>query len=227
MRPLRNTVQITLLTTALLVVAFCVAERDAHAQVIYVSNADPIVDGQVSEYSISGQPIVPDLVPFNSNATGGSIAESGGDLFLAGSKTISAYTTAGALAKSALITGFDGALSIDSSGGNLFVSDAGAGTVGEYTAAGAPINPDLISVVGASGIAVAEGNIYVSSFDGFVGKYTTAGVPINPMLLTLPNGASAISLTAAGGNLYVGGSGIVTGGTVAEYTLAGGQSTRR
>ena len=45
----------------------------------------------------------------------------------------------------ALVTGLSNPLGIAVSGADLFVTNAGTDTIGEYTTAGATVNPALIS----------------------------------------------------------------------------------
>jgi hypothetical protein len=49
----------------------------------------------------------------------------------------------------------------------IYVTNAGTGTIGEYTTAGAPVNPALISgLSNPSGIAVSGANLWVASSGG-------------------------------------------------------------
>ena len=58
---------------------------------------------------------------------------------------------------SALISGLINPQSIALSGSDLFVTNQLVGTIGEYTTAGATVNPALISgLISATGIAIAS-----------------------------------------------------------------------
>src|SRR5689334_6715308 len=73
----------------------------------------------------------------------------------------------------------------------IFVADFNSGTIGEYTTAGAPINPALISGLNHPiGIAVSGSDLFVANEsaggpnDGVISKYTTAGVLVTPALIS-------------------------------------------
>ena len=68
----------------------------------------------------------------------------------------------------------------------IFVANASAGTIGEYTSTGAAVNPALISGLNFPvGIAVSGSDLFVANaMGGTIGKYTTSGVPVNPALVS-------------------------------------------
>jgi len=59
----------------------------------------------------------------------------------------------------------------------IFVTNTGSGTIGEYTTSGVPVNPALISGLNYPvGIALSGGNLFVANGLGStIGKYTTSG----------------------------------------------------
>jgi hypothetical protein len=100
----------------------------------------------------------------------------------------------------------------------LFVSNAGAGVVGEYTQTGQVINASLIRTGGLpSGLVVSGSNIFVANQSlGTIGEYTTSGGTINASLvtgLTSPSG-----LVLSGSDLFVAN---FSGGLINEYTTSG------
>src|SRR5438445_106111 len=100
----------------------------------------------------------------------------------------------------------------------IFVTNNGNGTIGEYTNAGGTVNPTLISVLsGPGGIVISGSDLFVSnSLNGTIGKYTTSGATVNPALisgLSLPAG-----IAVSGSDLFVVNQ---TSGTIGEYTNAG------
>jgi hypothetical protein len=64
----------------------------------------------------------------------------------------------------------------------IFVANSNTGTIGKYTTAGVPVNPDLITGLSdPADIAVSGGNLFVTNQDtGSIGEYTTSGAPVNP-----------------------------------------------
>ncbi len=85
-----------------------------------------------------------------------------------------------------LVGGLDDPYGIAVSGSDIFVTNEGSGTVGEYTTSGATVNASLITGLdGPTGIAVSGSDIFVSNFDGdTVGEYTTSGTTVNASLVT-------------------------------------------
>src|SRR5438309_1622778 len=69
----------------------------------------------------------------------------------------------------------------------IFVTNgASVGTIGEYTTAGATVNPALISGLSHPlGIAVSGSDLFVVDVNfRTIGQYTTAGAPVNPALIS-------------------------------------------
>jgi len=101
----------------------------------------------------------------------------------------------------------------------IFVVNAGSGTIGKYSLAGAAENTSFISGLSSpTGIAVAGGFIYVAQENGAVRKYTTGGALVNANLITglyLPWG-----LAVSGSDLYVANAG-GPNSTVSKYTTSG------
>jgi hypothetical protein len=111
----------------------------------------------------------------------------------------------------------------------LFIVDKGAGTVGEYTTSGTPINANLITGLNnPEAIVISGSQLFVSSFglsNGFgggeVGEYTIGSTPgtiasSSPALVTglfEPN-----ALAISGSNLFVAD---VGQDTVGEYSTSG------
>src|SRR6266550_4440759 len=108
----------------------------------------------------------------------------------------------------------------------IFVTNSGTGTVGEYSTSGEPLDLTLISgLISPQGIAVSGENLFVTSFavpdrgEGRVGEYTISGVPVNRTLIAL-FGPSAIAVS--GMNLFVGSDNISSeSSNVGKYTTSG------
>ena len=67
----------------------------------------------------------------------------------------------------------------------IFVANASAGTIGEYTSTGAAVNPALISGLNFPvGIAVSGSDLFVSNSLGTIGAYTTAGATVKAALIS-------------------------------------------
>jgi uncharacterized delta-60 repeat protein len=110
----------------------------------------------------------------------------------------------------------------------LFVTDQNAGTIGEYTTAGVPVNASLISGLDANtyaSIALSGPDVFVSNyFDGTIGEYTSSGGVVNANLVTgLQTGLiGPFGITVSGSELFVAngdGGSLGTNGTIGEYTL--------
>src|SRR5438309_1036819 len=88
----------------------------------------------------------------------------------------------------------------------IFVANASAGTIGEYTSTGAAVNPALISGLSRPlCIAVSGSDLFVVNFgsgmNGAIGRYTTMGAPVNAALiagLSFPDG-----IAVSGSDLFV------------------------
>jgi hypothetical protein len=86
----------------------------------------------------------------------------------------------------------------------VFVTNAGNNTIGEYTTSGSTVNASLISGLNAPGIiAVSGSNLFVvNTGAGTIGEYTTSGSTVNASLisgLSEPNG-----IAVSGSDLFVG-----------------------
>jgi DNA-binding beta-propeller fold protein YncE len=92
------------------------------------------------------------------------------------------------------------------------------GSVGEYTTAGATVNPTLISGLNRpQGIAVSGSDLFVvNEANGTIGKYTTAGATVNASLISGLNGPQGIAVS--GSDLFVVNE---ANGTIGKYTTAG------
>jgi hypothetical protein len=101
----------------------------------------------------------------------------------------------------------------------IFIVNAGSGTISKYSLAGAAENTSFISGLSSpTGIAVGGGFIYVAQENGTVRKYTTGGALVNANLITglyLPWG-----LAVSGSDLYVANAG-GPNSTVSKYTTSG------
>jgi hypothetical protein len=126
-----------------------------------------------------------------------------------------------------LLTVLLGGLSISASRADVILvsNDGGTdfnGTIGEYTTAGVPINPALISVINPRDIAILGSDLFVTTIDG-VGEYTTDGVPVNPTLITGLN--QPFGIAVLGSDLFVVSNNFSLGG-VGKYTTAGADKPR-
>ena len=102
----------------------------------------------------------------------------------------------------------------------MYVANGGTGTIGEYTTAGAPVNPALVSGLNQpAGIAVSGGYLYVADIgNNTIDKYdATTGLPVNPVPL-VSGLHNPWGLAASGGDLFVANN---SNGTIGEYTTAG------
>ncbi len=97
--------------------------------------------------------------------------------------------------------------------GNLFVTDRIAGTVGEYTQAGATVNTSFISgVSGAQTIVAANGDFFIGTSNFTIAEYTTAGSLVSSALISGIQSEAGIAVV--GGDLFILSRG---NGTVHEY----------
>jgi len=104
----------------------------------------------------------------------------------------------------------------------IFVTNFGSGTVGEYTSSGAPINPALISgLFEPFGIAISGDKLFVKTGD-LVSEYTTSGALVNQSLISGVNGRGNIALS--GENFLVGHDHPTSDSdsVVGKYTASGG-----
>ena len=102
--------------------------------------------------------------------------------------------------------------------GDIFVTNNGGNTVGDYTTSGATVNASLITGLnGPTGIALSGSNLFVVNFNGnTVGEYTTSGATVNASLISGLNVPEGIAVS--GSNLFVANTGT---STVGEYTTSG------
>jgi uncharacterized delta-60 repeat protein len=104
------------------------------------------------------------------------------------------------------------------SGEQIFVTNAGLGTVGEYTTSGATVNASLISGLSTpEGIAAVGSDLFVvNQGTNSIGEYTTSGATVNASLIT--GLVKPIGIAASGSDLFVTNE---TGDTIGEYTTSG------
>jgi len=115
------------------------------------------------------------------------------------------------------------------SGDNIFVANAGASTVGEYTTSGTTVNASLISGLdGPGAIAVSGSNLLVASFsltvpNWVVGEYSTSGATLDATLVSgLPYPTQIGAIAVSGSTLFV--SNVYDPANdweVGEYTITG------
>ena len=81
--------------------------------------------------------------------------------------------------------------------GDIFVTNNGGNTVGDYTTSGATVNASLITGLnGPTGIALSGSNLFVVNFNGnTVGEYTTSGATVNASLITGLSSPFGIAVT--------------------------------
>src|SRR4029078_6423811 len=106
--------------------------------------------------------------------------------------------------------------------GQIFETNAGSGTIGEYTTSGATLNASLVSgLSNPNGLAVSGSDLFVvNTGTGTVGEYTTSGATVNASLIS--GLTSPISIAVSGSNLYIG---YIIGNSnsaVGKYTTSGG-----
>jgi hypothetical protein len=110
----------------------------------------------------------------------------------------------------------------------IFVANEQAGTIGEYTTAGATLNAALITGLGHPiALAVSGSDLFVVSVDvngiGTIGKYTTSGATVNAALITGLNFPEGIAVS--GSNLFVvnnfPANPVMPFGSIGEYTTSG------
>ena len=99
----------------------------------------------------------------------------------------------------ALISGLNEPFGIAVDGSDLFVTNVGAGTIGEYTTAGATVNAALITgLIDPLGVAVDGSDLFVTNAGaGTIGEYTTAGTTVNAALITGLNGPFGLAIPSA------------------------------
>jgi hypothetical protein len=101
----------------------------------------------------------------------------------------------------------------------LFVTNSG--TIGEYTTAGATVNPALISGLSRPfGIAVSGSDLFVTNAgNDTIGQYTTGGATVNPTLIS--GLSNPFGIAVSGSDLFVVNAGSFGIGTIGQYTTAG------
>jgi hypothetical protein len=125
---------------------------------------------------------------------------------------------------SGLFVGLLGSLSASpASAGDIFVTNANIGTVGEYTTSGATVNAALISGLSLpEDIAVSGSDLFVvNSGSGTIGEYTTSGATVNAALISGLSEPAGIAVS--GSDLFVTNTfgGMIGTGTIGEYTTSG------
>jgi glucose/arabinose dehydrogenase len=107
--------------------------------------------------------------------------------------------------------------SAQSTHAQIFLDNAQAGTIGEYSLSGDPINTSLVSGLDLpAGMAIEGDDIFVANErSGTIGEYTTSGAVVNSSLITGLQGP--FSLAVSGNDLFVG-----SAGSIGEYTTSGG-----
>jgi len=132
-------------------------------------------------------------------------------------------TTVRTLWKSLLVA-FLGMVLAGQARGQIFVTNSGSGTIGEYDYnTGGTINASLISGLSYPwGIAVSGANLYVANNTAnTIGEYNaTTGATVNASLVSGLNGPDGVALSGA--NLLVANSGYGTGTTIGEYNATTG-----
>lgn len=98
-----------------------------------------------------------------------------------------------------------GALSIDAARADLlYVTNLGDNTIGEYTTAGAAVNPALVLGLNQPlGIALSGADLFVANLAaGTIGEYNaTTGAAVNPALIT--GLIQPFGIALSGGDLFV------------------------
>ena len=141
-------------------------------------------------------------------------------IFVAGGKTqdlVSEFSLDGTTLNGSLIPGLHYPSGIALSGTDLFVTNAGNGTVGRYSTSGATVNAMLISGLSEPrGIAVSGSNLFVvNRLSGVISEYTLSGQLTNASLITGLNAPYGIA--AFESHLFVTGD----DGTIGKYNLDG------
>lgn len=102
--------------------------------------------------------------------------------------------------------------------GQIYVTNVGTNSIGEYDLDGTIVNPSLVSGLDDPwSLAVSGSNIFVTNGgSGTIGEYTTAGGIVSTSLVLGLNSPNAIAVS--GSNFYV-----INGanGVIGEYTTSG------
>jgi len=160
---------------------------------------DNYFSGSIGEYdAVTGAatqaPLIRGISP-------GMISVAGGELYEVNirSKTIAAFTTAGATVNADLVNyGTGSPTGVAVYGGQLFLADGANGTISVYDAnTGTVINPSLVSGLSSpNGIAVFGGYLFVANLgSGTIGEYDAAtGTVVNAALITGLSGPFGIAV---------------------------------
>ena len=87
----------------------------------------------------------------------------------------------------ALVLSVEAAISSSTARGqDIFVTNAGNSTIGEYTTSGGTVNASLVSgLYEPWGLAVSGSDLFFAGSEyGTIGEYTTSGGTVNPSLVT-------------------------------------------
>lgn len=152
----------------------------------------------INAYLVTATPTVSSMV-----AAGGQIFTTNG---IDGG--VSAYNSDGSVANANLIPSLahENTTAITALGSNLFVAYESTGgiDIGEYTTAGAPVNPTLISGLSYPPVAmVVYGQYLFVALGDQIGEYTISGATVNAALVTgisIPSGLTLVYAGASGGS---------------------------
>jgi hypothetical protein len=139
-------------------------------------------------------------------------------------RLLSCSVTASASCRRNLLAPLIGAASIvfwfvpETANGQIYVTNSGNGTIGEYNLDGTVINASLISgLSNPTGLVVSGSDLFVvNNGNGTIGEYTTSGATVNASLVSGLQGPYGI--TVSGSDLFVANYG---NDTVGEYTTSG------
>jgi DNA-binding beta-propeller fold protein YncE len=127
-----------------------------------------------------------------------------------------------------LLAGFLGTLLAGQACGQIFVTNSGTGTIGEYDYnTGGTVNAALVSGLNYPwGIAVSGVNLFVANNTAqTIGKYNaTTGATVNASLVSGLNGPDGIAISGA--NLLVANSGYGSGTTIGAYNATTGATVK-
>ncbi len=101
---------------------------------------------------------------------------------------------------------------------DIYVTNYGGNTIGEYTNSGTVVNASLISGLSSPwGIAVSGSDIFVANNgSNTIGEYTTSGAVVNASLISGLNSPTGIAVS--GSDIFVTN---YVSGTIGEYTTSG------
>jgi DNA-binding beta-propeller fold protein YncE len=148
------------------------------------------LDGRIGKYTSSGATINSSLITGLGRVS--TLAEGGGQLFLANNGPLSTYSTDGTLLSADLIPTVN-TLALAVSGSRLFVLDSNTNTIGEYTTAGVAVNTFLVTGLQeyVTVMTVAGDKLYfLNQNHGFIGVYDLNTTALNTSFITgLGNGS--------------------------------------